>query len=141
LATSEYTADSIVVTPHQGEFAALTGHTIPSGLQERIEAVKAFSREWNVITLLKGRVDIISDGAKYRLNKTGNAGMTVGGTGDVLAGLVGAFSTRLDKMQAASTAAYLNGCAGDLAFSRRGYSLLATDVIDCIPDALSEQSQ
>jgi NAD(P)H-hydrate repair Nnr-like enzyme with NAD(P)H-hydrate dehydratase domain len=44
-------------------------------------------------------------------------------------------------MQAASTAAYLNGCAGDLAFSRRGYSLLATDVIDCIPDALSEQSQ
>lgn len=141
LATSEYTADSIVVTPHQGEFAALTGHTIPSGLQERIEAVKAFSREWNVITLLKGRVDIISDGTKYRLNKTGNAGMTVGGTGDVLAGLVGAFSTRLDKMQAASTAAYLNGCAGDLAFSRRGYSLLATDVIDCIPDALSEQSQ
>ena len=141
LATSEYKADSIVVTPHQGEFAALTGHTIPSGLQERIEAVKAFSREWNVITLLKGRIDIISDGTKYRLNETGNAGMTVGGTGDVLAGLVGAFSTRLNKMQAASTAAYLNGCAGDLAFSRRGYSLLATDVIDCIPDALSGQSQ
>jgi len=141
LETSEYKADSIIVTPHQGEFAALTGHTIPSGLQERIEAVKDFSREWNVITLLKGRIDIISDGTKYRLNKTGNAGMTVGGTGDVLAGLVGAFSTRLDKMQAASTAAYLNGCAGDLAFSRRGYSLLATDVIDCIPDALSGQSQ
>jgi NAD(P)H-hydrate epimerase len=58
-----------------------------------------------------------------------------------LAGLVGAFSARLDKMQAASTAAYLNGCAGDLAFSRLGYGLLATDVIDCIPGALSGQSQ
>jgi ADP-dependent NAD(P)H-hydrate dehydratase / NAD(P)H-hydrate epimerase len=141
LAISEYKADSIVVTPHQGEFAALTGHTNLNGLQERIEAVKAFSREWNVITLLKGRIDIISDGMKYRLNKTGNAGMTVGGTGDVLAGLVGAFSTRLDKMQAASTAAYLNGCAGDLAFSRRGYGLLATDLIDFIPDALSRHSR
>jgi len=141
LATSEYKAHSITVTPHQGEFAALTGDTIPSSLQERIAAVKAFSREWNVITLLKGRIDIISDGTKYRLNKTGNPGMTVGGTGDVLAGLVGAFSTRLDKMQAASTAAYLNGCAGDVAFSRFGYSLLATDVIDCIPDALFGQSR
>ena len=141
LATADYKAHSITVTPHQGEFAALTGATIPSSLQERIEAVKAFSREWNVITLLKGRIDIISDGTKYRLNKTGNAGMTVGGTGDVLAGLVGAFSTRLGKMQAASTAAYLNGCAGDLAFSRLGYGLLATDVIDCIAGALSGQSQ
>jgi NAD(P)H-hydrate epimerase len=137
LATAEYKADSITVTPHQGEFSALTGETTPNSLQEKIEAVKTFSREWNVITLLKGRIDIISDGTTYRLNKTGNAGMTVGGTGDVLAGLVGAFSTRLSKIQAASTAAYLNGCAGDLAFSRFGYSLLATDVIDCIPNALS----
>jgi NAD(P)H-hydrate epimerase len=141
LATSEYKPHSITVTPHQGEFAALTGAALPSSLQERIQAVKDFSREWNVITLLKGPIDIISDGTKFRLNKTGNPGMTVGGTGDVLAGLVGAFSTRLDKMQAASAAAYLNGCAGDLALSRFGYSLLATDVIDCIPDALSKQSQ
>ncbi len=141
LATAEYEASTIAITPHLGEFAALTGAAVPSSLQERIEAVKAFSREWNVITLLKGRIDIISDGTKYRLNKTGNPGMTVGGTGDVLAGLVGAFSTRLDKMQAASAAAYMNGCAGDVAFSRLGYGLLATDVVDCIPDVLVGQSR
>ncbi len=141
LATSEYKAHSITVTPHQAEFVALTGDVIPSSLHERIEAVRKFSREWNVITLLKGRIDIISDGTTFRLNKTGNPGMTVGGTGDVLAGLVGSFSTRLDKMQAASAAAYLNGCAGDLAFSRFGNGLLATDVIDCIPDVLSKRSQ
>jgi hydroxyethylthiazole kinase-like uncharacterized protein yjeF len=139
LEASEYEAGKIAVTPHLAEFAALTGDAVPSGLQERIEAVKTFSRQRNVITLLKGRIDIISDGTTYRLNKTGNAGMTVGGTGDVLAGLVGAFSTFLDKMQAASSAAYLNGRAGDFAFTRFGYSLLATDLIDCIPSALYTQ--
>lgn len=139
LTASEYEAGKIAVTPHLAEFAALTGDAVPGSLQERIAAVQTFSRQWNVTTLLKGRIDIISDGTTYRLNKTGNAGMTVGGTGDVLAGLVGAFSTFLDKMQAASAAAYLNGRAGDLAFSRFGYSLLATDVIDCIPSALYRQ--
>jgi len=132
LAGAQYEGARVVITPHTGEFAALTGAEVPSALQERIEAVNAFSRDWNVVTLLKGRVDIISDGMKHRLNKTGNAAMTVGGTGDVLAGIVGALSTSLDKMHAASAAAYLNGCAGDLAYSRLGYGLLATDVIDCI---------
>jgi NAD(P)H-hydrate epimerase len=141
LARSEYESGRIAVTPHLGEFADLTGAVVPSTLQERIEAVKAFSRDWGVVTLLKGRIDIISDGTKHRLNKTGNAAMTVGGTGDALAGLVGALSTRLDKMQAASAAAYLNGRAGDLAYSRFGYSLLATDVIDCIADVLSGRSK
>ncbi len=141
LARSEYESGRIAVTPHLGEFAALTGAVVPSTLQERIEVVKAFSRDWGVVTLLKGRIDIISDGTKHRLNKTGNAAMTVGGTGDALAGLVGALSTRLDKMQAASAAAYLNGRAGDSAYSRFGYSLLATDVIDCIADVLSGRSK
>jgi len=139
LPSSEYQEGEIVITPHGGEFTRLAQETIPRDLKGRIEAVKAFSRDWNVVTLLKGHVDIISDGTKYRLNKTGNPGMTVGGTGDVLAGLVGAFLTRVDKMQGASAAAYLNGCAGDLAFSRFGYSLLATDVIDNIPDVLARQ--
>jgi hydroxyethylthiazole kinase-like uncharacterized protein yjeF len=141
LARSEYEAGKIAITPHLGEFEALTGAAIPSDIQERVEAVKAFSRDWNVVTLLKGRIDIISDGTRCRLNKTGNAAMTVGGTGDVLAGLVGALSTSLDKMQAASAAAYLNGCAGDLAYSRFGYSLLATDVIDCVADVVAGRSK
>ncbi len=141
LAHAEYESGRIAVTPHLGEFAALTGAVVPSTLQERIEAVKAFSRDWGVVTLLKGRIDIISDGTKHRLNKTGNAAMTVGGTGDALAGLVGALSTRLGKMQAASAAAYLNGRAGDLAYFRFGYSLLATDVIDCIADVLAGRSK
>ncbi|MGZ4939023.1 MAG: NAD(P)H-hydrate dehydratase [Halobacteriota archaeon] len=140
LPLSEYEAGRIIVTPHRGEFARLTGETLPSDLKDRARTVRAFARDWGVTVLLKGHVDIISDGIHCRFNKTGNPGMTVGGTGDALAGLVGALSTRVDKMQAASAAAYLNGCAGDLAFSRFGYSLLATDVIDCIPTILAHKS-
>ncbi len=140
LPLSEYEEGKIVITPHAGEFYRLTGEALPHDLDDRIRAVTACSRDWGVTVLLKGHIDVISDGAHYRLNKTGNPGMTVGGTGDVLAGLVGALSTRMDKAQAAAAAAYLNGCAGDLAFSRLGYSLLATDVIDCIPPILARGS-
>ncbi|MDD1721510.1 MAG: NAD(P)H-hydrate dehydratase [Euryarchaeota archaeon] len=140
LPVSEYEAGKIIITPHGGEFGRLIGETLPADLRDRARAVRTFSRDWGVTVLLKGHVDIISDGIHCRLNKTGNPGMTVGGTGDVLAGLVGALSTRVDKMQAASAAAYLNGCAGDLAFSRFGYSLLATDVIDYIPTVLARRS-
>ncbi|MGZ4919128.1 MAG: NAD(P)H-hydrate dehydratase [Halobacteriota archaeon] len=141
LPLSEYEAGKIIITPHGGEFSRLTGETLPGDLRDRTRVARAFSRDWGVTVLLKGHVDVISDGVHCRLNKTGNPGMTVGGTGDVLAGLVGALSTRVDKMQAASAAAYLNGCAGDLAFSRLGYSLLATDIIDCIPTILARRSK
>jgi NAD(P)H-hydrate repair Nnr-like enzyme with NAD(P)H-hydrate dehydratase domain len=59
--------------------------------------------------------------------------MTVGGTGDVLVGIVGAWQTRADGFNAASTAAYINGFSGDLAFKKLGYSLLATDILESIP--------
>lgn len=140
LPLSEYEAGRIIVTPHRREFSRLTGETLPGDLKDRARTVRAFARDWGVTVLLKGHIDVISDGVRCRFNKTGNPGMTVGGTGDALAGLVGALSTRVDKVQAASAAAYLNGCAGDLAFSQFGYSLLATDVIDCIPAILARKS-
>ncbi len=122
-----------IVTPHQKEFELLAGEELPHKIDEKIKLVTSFSRDRNVVTLLKGRIDIISDGNKYRLNKTGNPGMTVGGTGDVLVGIVGAWFTRANGFNAASSAAYINGCAGDLAFEKLGYGLLATDVIENIP--------
>lgn len=122
-----------IITPHQKEFELLIEGELPREMDEKIKLVTSFSRDRNIITLLKGRIDIISDGNKYRLNKTGNAGMTVGGTGDVLVGIVGAWLTRADGFNAASAAAYVSGSAGDLAFEKLGYSLLATDVIENIP--------
>ncbi len=132
----------VIVTPHAGEFSKMEiggegkSVTVPpeNMLEERIVFVKDFSRLNNVITLMKGPTDIISDGSRVKINKIGNAGMTVGGTGDVLAGLVGAFfAIADDAFKAATAAAFVNGAAGDIAFEEKGYGLLATDVIEIIP--------
>jgi NAD(P)H-hydrate epimerase len=103
--------------------------------------VQDFARRNGVVTLLKGPTDYIADGTRVKLNRTGNAGMTVGGTGDVLAGLVGAFfAVHADAFRAATAAAFVNGAAGDLAFVEQGYSLLATDVLEKLPAILRAYS-
>lgn len=126
----------LVLTPHAGEFERLLGDEVFPGPAEeglRIKAVREFSEKNGVVTLLKGKNDIISDGERTLLNRTGNAGMTVGGTGDVLAGLTGALFARNPAFLAASCAAFINGEAGNLAFKKFGYGLLATDVLEKIP--------
>jgi NAD(P)H-hydrate repair Nnr-like enzyme with NAD(P)H-hydrate dehydratase domain len=90
---------------------------------------------------VKGPYDVISDGETTRVNRTGNPGMTVGGTGDVLAGATGALACVLSPLQAAAVGAYANGCAGDAAVEDAGHGLLATDLIDRLPAALWEEGQ
>ena len=120
----------MIITPHGGEFAKLRGTETPTDTSARIEAVMKFSKQNRVVTLLKGITDVISDGDSVLLNRTGNSGMTVGGTGDVLAGIVGALFAVNPAMDAASCGVFINGAAGDLAFEERGFGLLATDIID-----------
>jgi NAD(P)H-hydrate epimerase len=126
-----------VITPHAREFEGLGG-TVAADLGDRCELVRDFSLQNHVVTLLKGAIDVISDGEDVRTNHMGNAGMTVGGTGDVLAGVVGALLATHDASAAAAATAgaFITGTAGDLAFRRFGYGLLATDVIECIPEAM-----
>jgi len=84
---------STLITPHEKEFEIFSGEKISGkNLHEKILIVKKVSLKHNCVILLKGKTDIISDGKKIVLNKTGNPGMTVGGTGDVLAGLCAGFS-------------------------------------------------
>jgi len=137
----------VIVTPHAGEFSKMEiggeggSATVPPEdlLEERMDFVKDFSRVNNVVTLMKGPTDIISDGTRVKLNRTGNAGMTVGGTGDVLAGITGAFfAITSDPFKAATAAAFVNGTAGDLAFEEKGYGLLATDVVENIPTVIKD---
>ncbi|RXA20260.1 NAD(P)H-hydrate dehydratase [Methanosarcina sp. MSH10X1] len=128
----------LIVTPHSGEFARLRGMETPESQESRIKVVREFSEEEGVVTLLKGKIDIISDGKQTLLNRTGNAGMTVGGTGDVLAGLTGSLFSRNPPFLAAACAAYINGAAGNLAFEKAGNGLLATDVIEKIPEIIKE---
>jgi hydroxyethylthiazole kinase-like uncharacterized protein yjeF len=135
----------VIVTPHAGEFSKMNiggkqgSVTVPPGtmLEARMAFVTEFSRRNNVVTLMKGPTDFVSDGSKVKINRTGNAGMTVGGTGDVLAGITGAFfAVSKDPFKAATAAAFVNGAAGDLAFEEKGYGLLATDVLDRIPTVI-----
>ncbi|MBC7086254.1 MAG: NAD(P)H-hydrate dehydratase [Methanomethylovorans sp.] len=132
LEEAETTDSEIIITPHTKEFARLRKRETSVNINERVEEVISFAQEKKLIVLLKGRIDIISDGKKVILNRTGNAGMSVGGTGDVLAGITGALLATNSPMKAATCAAYINGAAGDLAFKEKGYGLLATDIIEKI---------
>jgi NAD(P)H-hydrate epimerase len=103
-------------------------------LQERAEEVKETAEELGVTILLKGRVDVISDGKRVKLNFTGNPGMTVGGTGDVLSGIVAAFLAQSSEpFEAAVAGAFINGAAGDFVKSEKGYHMVPTDLLDWIP--------
>jgi NAD(P)H-hydrate epimerase len=128
----------VIVTPHAGEMKRLSSVDVPEDENRKLTFVRDFAKDNDLTVLLKGRMDIISDGTEVRANRTGNAGMTVGGTGDVLAGIAGALFAKHDAFSAACAAAFINGAAGDLAFEEFGYGLLATDVIDRIPEVMKK---
>jgi len=118
-----------ILTPHRGEFKRVFG------LEPSKQNVKKMAKP-NTVVLLKGPEDLISDGKKVRINMSGNAGMTVGGTGDVLAGIAGAFLVHGNAFWAASAAAFVNGRAGDICFEKYGYNYCATNIIEKIPLAI-----
>lgn len=129
----------LVLTPHAGEYAVLTGQKLPEKLEERAVEVQRTAAELKSVILLKGQVDVICDTTRVKLNFTGNPGMTVGGTGDVLSGIVGAFlAQKSDAFDAAVAGAFVNGAAGDFAANTIGYHLVATDLLDWIPRVLDD---
>jgi NAD(P)H-hydrate epimerase len=128
----------LVLTPHSGEYAILTGKKLPEDLKEKVSEVQKTAAELGATILLKGPIDIISDERHLKLNFTGNPGMTVGGTGDVLSGIVAAFlAQQIDPFEAAVAGAFVNGAAGDFVFQEKGYHMLATDLIQKIPQVLN----
>jgi NAD(P)H-hydrate epimerase len=128
--------NDIVVTPHSAEFKALFDIEMPKKLEDKIETVSKTAGKNNCVILLKGVFDIISNGNNTRLNKTGNPGMTVGGTGDCLAGLVGGLIAQgHDTFEAACLGAYINGRAGDMAAEKYEYHFMASDMMKYIDDA------
>jgi NAD(P)H-hydrate epimerase len=127
-----------IITPHAGEFTILSGEKILMDLEERGEQVRSLAKKLGLTILLKGEIDIISDGEYIKLNRTGNPAMTVGGTGDVLAGLCGGMLSKgVTPFASARIAAFTNGTAGDLVFKDLGFSMMATDIIDKIPIVLN----
>ncbi len=126
-----------IVTPHAGEFQRISGISLTDlDYQERVEPLKAYARQKDLVVLLKGKIDLITNGEVLRANATGNPGMTVGGTGDVLAGVTAAFYACTSAMRAATAAAFVNGRAGDLVYREKDFGMVATDLIEKIPEAM-----
>jgi NAD(P)H-hydrate epimerase len=129
----------LVLTPHAGEYQILTGSTLPKDLEKRTAEVQKTARELGAVILLKGHVDVISDGKRVKLNFTGNPGMTAGGTGDVLSGIVGTFLAQgADPFEAAVAGAFINGAAGDFVRSDKGYHMVSTDLLEWIPRVIDD---
>jgi NAD(P)H-hydrate epimerase len=131
-------AGQFVLTPHENEFLDLGGqHSEPKDLLGRQEQVRRVAAKWKNVVLLKGHVDVVSDGSAVWLNRTGSPLMTKGGGGDCLAGICGALLARkLPPLQAACTAAYINGKAGEASCKRFGEGYVASDLLQAIPQAI-----
>jgi ADP-dependent NAD(P)H-hydrate dehydratase / NAD(P)H-hydrate epimerase len=136
-------AGPIALTPHPGEMSRLLGCEIKDVQARRLEVARKSAADWNAFVILKGRQTVIAspDGQIF-INSTGNPGMSTGGTGDVLtgmlAGLTAQFGTN-DWVRVLAFGVYLHGLAGDVAYAETGEApLLASDLIHAIPRAYQE---
>ncbi len=128
--------EDIILTPHRGEFEMLVG----AKTEKLKEEADHFAKNNRVTLLLKGEKDYITNGEDYRWNDFGDAGMTVGGTGDTLSGVVGALMAKgLNAFKAGRLGAYLTCAAGDEAFKEYSWGLLPDDLIEKIPVFLNEK--
>ena len=120
-----------ILTPHDGEFARLGGVIG----EDRMAAAAALAEDMGCVVLLKGHETCITDGVNGYINPTGNPGMAVGGSGDVLAGVITALlGAGLPPLEAAACGAWLHGAAGDRCAAELGqYGMLPTDMLSALP--------
>ena len=122
-----------ILTPHAGEFGRLGGNP-----EERTVAAEAMAKDLGCILLLKGHHTVITDGGTTYINTTGNPGMAVGGSGDMLAGIITALQGQgIAPLEAAACGAWLHGAAGDICAAEIGqYGMLPTDMLNVLPRLL-----
>src|SRR5205809_123537 len=126
-----------VLTPHAGEFAQVLQRKISTEISLRQEATTQLAKETGATVVLKGNIDVIADPTRLKLNKTGNPYMTVGGTGDLLTGIIGALlAQHIEPFRAAAAGTFLNGLAGDMLMKERGPTVTPLALVDFIPQAI-----
>ena len=129
-----------MLTPHPGELARLLGMSTADAQADRLAAVRMLAERSGAIVILKGYRSLVCDPQlTVAINPTGNPGMATGGSGDVLTGLLAALIGQgVEPFAAARLGAFLHGEAGDIAAERVGeISLIASDIVDALPDAFS----
>lgn len=130
-----------VLTPHEGEMSRLTGLSSAYIRENRQEVAQSFADEYGVTLVLKGKDSLITaKNSQCYVNPTGNAGMAVAGSGDVLAGMIASLASQGAEVTLSAVAgAYLHGLAGDIAKDElTEYSLIPSDIIERIPKAIKE---
>jgi len=137
-------AQNIIVTPHRKEFVSYfnaenVNQEVWDNLEKTAQLVWEKAQEFGCTIILKGKIDIISNGQQTLFNQTGNEGMTKGGTGDVLAGLVSALACTNDLLTSASIAAFINGLTGDELYKTVGPFFNADQLAQKVPEVLWEQ--
>ena len=128
-------AGMTILTPHDGEFARLSGCTLP--IADRLSAAREFAAKHRCILVLKGHRTITAAwNGRCVINPTGNPGMARGGSGDALAGLIAALLVQR-REDATVESVWLHGRAGDLAAEKKGeYGMLPSDLIEMLPRAI-----
>jgi NAD(P)H-hydrate epimerase len=135
---------NVVITPHLQEFERVKLSIKHAEFRQKIdtvtieEQIKLFSKEYHCIVLMKGEEDIVCSPEQCLWIPGGNAGMTKGGTGDVLAGLVASLATKNEMFLAAAAGSYLNKKAGEALFTRVGYYFNASDLVEEIPVVMKQ---
>lgn len=128
---------NVVVTPHAGEFKRLFGEPPSNSKNERIKLVERCAKEFGITVLLKGPTDVISNGSTTYLYEKKIPAMTVGGTGDILSGLVaGILSRNRNPLESASAATFINGLAGKAVQKKIGLHMTSMDLLDFIPTVM-----
>lgn len=135
---------SAILTPHPGEMnrlqKLLDGEKVPTDDAGRIRVATHAARTFDQIIVLKGHRTVVTDGHRVYLNQTGDSSLSKAGAGDVLSGITGSLlGQKMNAFEAACAATWLHGTAGEIAGRKLGRrSVLARDVIDALPEAISQ---
>ncbi|KPU81175.1 ADP-dependent (S)-NAD(P)H-hydrate dehydratase [Nitrosopumilus sp. PRT-SC01] len=128
---------NVVVTPHAGEFKRLFGDFPSDSKNDRIRLVEKNAKKYGITVLLKGQTDVITNGSTTYLYEKKIPAMTVGGTGDVLSGLVaGMLSKNRNPLESAAAATFINGLAGKAVQKKLGLHITSMDLLDEIPTVM-----
>lgn len=134
-------SQNVILTPHEGELKIMTGVELPSydQIEERSKAVLKLAKIYDLTLLIKGPYDYISNGKNIKINRTGCPEMSIGGTGDVLAGLCAAFmATDNDPFKSACSGAFLNGIIGEYCKENIGARFTAVDMMNNVNNAIKK---
>ena len=139
--------DDVILTPHMAEFKSLFKADLKLNIDssdfrlvdENITEFHQITKAVSPTIIVKGQYDLILSKTRFKINKSGNAGMTVGGTGDALAGISAGFlSLGLNSFDAAAIGAFVNGLSGDMAFEAKGNGFSATDMVSYIGNVIKD---